>query len=100
VVTITGLTRRPSLRRRGGRSGCEASDGPGFRSAADQAAAWGGFEDFEDVVDRPLTVGQAAALLDFVACGRQEGFLQVEVNAPDPEDVDHEDPEAWWSGRS
>jgi hypothetical protein len=78
----------------------------------------GGFEDFEDVVgrlrttgarreanrifvvDRPLNPAQAAALLDFIAYGRAEGFLQVEINSAEPEDATYEDLEAWWFGNS
>ncbi|MFJ4773959.1 hypothetical protein ACIP88_33430 [Streptomyces uncialis] len=50
------------------------------------------------VVDRSLSAEQTAALLDFIAYGRSEGFLRVEVNAPEPDEAPDEELEAWWFG--
>lgn len=45
------------------------------------------------VIDHDLTADQAAALLDFIAYGRAQGFLTVETNAPE---LDYDGAEDWW----
>ncbi|WP_405546570.1 hypothetical protein OG590_39755 (plasmid) [Streptomyces goshikiensis] len=51
------------------------------------------------VIDHSLTAQQAASLLEFLSHGHAEGFLRVEVNAPEPADAADEELESWWFGR-
>lgn len=45
------------------------------------------------VIDHDITAPQAAALLEFIRYGTDQGFLKVTVNAPEP---DYEGADEWW----
>jgi hypothetical protein len=45
------------------------------------------------VIDQDITAQQAAALLEFIKYGTDQGFLTVTVNAPEP---DYRGADEWW----
>jgi hypothetical protein len=45
------------------------------------------------VIDHDITAQQAAALFEFIQYGTSEGFLKVEINAPE---LDYDGAEEWW----
>jgi hypothetical protein len=45
------------------------------------------------VIDHDITARQAATLIEFIEYGTAEGFLKVEINAPEP---DYDGAEEWW----
>jgi hypothetical protein len=45
------------------------------------------------VIDHDITAQQAAALIEFIQYGTAEGFLDLEINASEP---DYDGAEEWW----